>query len=155
MKSSTLRKFNTFIMLKLPAAWLCGVRIKEISDNRCQVGVRHRWINQNPFNSMYFAVQAMAAELSTGALVMAGVRQSGRNISMLVKRNEAVFNKKATGRISFQCSDGHKVATAIEETLSSGEGQTFWMESKGVNQAGEEVSHFRFEWSIKEKSNSR
>ena len=32
--------------------------------------VKHRWINQNPFNSMYFAVQAMAAELSTGALVM-------------------------------------------------------------------------------------
>jgi hypothetical protein len=31
---------------------------------------KHRWINQNPFNSMYFAVQAMAAELATGALVM-------------------------------------------------------------------------------------
>jgi hypothetical protein len=34
------------------------------------VSVKHRWINQNPFNSMYFAVQAMAAELATGALVM-------------------------------------------------------------------------------------
>lgn len=152
MKSSTLRKFNTFIMFKLPVAWLSGVRIKEIADNRCRVGVKHRWINQNPFNSMYFAVQAMAAELSTGALVMAGVRQSGRSISMLVKKNEALFSKKATGRISFECRDGHKVVTAVKETLESGEGQTFWMESTGVNQAGEEVSHFRFEWSIKEKS---
>jgi hypothetical protein len=32
----------------------------------CVATVKHRWINQNPFNSMYFAVQAMAAELSTG-----------------------------------------------------------------------------------------
>lgn len=151
----TPANFNRFLMFKLPSAWINGVRVKKIDLEQCEVKVRHRWINQNPFKSMYFAVQAMAAELSTGALVMAGVRQSGRNISMLVKRNEAVFNKKATGRISFQCSDGHKVATAIEETLSSGEGQTFWMESKGVNEAGEEVSHFRFEWSIKEKSNSR
>lgn len=138
-------------MLKLPSAWLCGVRLQEIGDNRCRVSVKHRWLNQNPFNSMYFAVQAMAAELSTGALVMTGVRESGKRISMLVRRNESEFIKKATGRISFSCNDGSKVAQAINQTLATGEGQTFWMESVGVNEEGIEVSRFRFEWSIKVK----
>ena len=151
MNSSIIKKLNTYLMLKLPSAWICGVRVKEIGDNRCSVSVKHRWMNQNPFNSIYFAVQAMAAELSTGALVMAGVRESGKRISMLVKRNESEFSKKATGRISFICSDGNKVAQAIELTLASGEGQTFWMESVGTNEEGVEVSRFRFEWSIKVK----
>jgi hypothetical protein len=45
------------------------VRVATIDENNVWY-LKHRWINQNPFNSMYFAVQAMAAELATGALVM-------------------------------------------------------------------------------------
>jgi hypothetical protein len=59
-----------FYFFKLPAAFICGVRVKKLDEKECVATVKHRWINQNPFNSMYFAVQAMAAELSTGALVM-------------------------------------------------------------------------------------
>ncbi len=73
----TPKKLNQFLMLKLPSAWLCGVRVKAISDTNCSVGVKHKWINQNPFKSMYFAVQAMAAELSTGALVISSFYQKG------------------------------------------------------------------------------
>ncbi len=62
------QKLNSFLMFKLPSAWLCGVRVEKIDANHCETRVKHRWINQNPFNSLYFAVQAMAAELSTGAL---------------------------------------------------------------------------------------
>ena len=43
---------------------------------------------------MYFAVQAMGAELSTGALVMYHVKQKEGNISMLVAQNKAVFTKR-------------------------------------------------------------
>ena len=63
-------RLNKFLFFKLPSAYLCGVRVKQIDDDHCVVSVKHRWINQNPFNSMYFAVQAMAAELSTGAMVI-------------------------------------------------------------------------------------
>ena len=66
----TTRKINVFLLFKLPSAFICGVRAKQLEATKCVVSVKHRWINQNPFNSMYFAVQAMAAELSTGALVM-------------------------------------------------------------------------------------
>ena len=144
-------KLNSFLMFKLPAAFICGVRVKAIDHRQCLVSVKHRWINQNPFKSMYFAVQAMAAELSTGALVIAGIKQSGKNISMLVASNKSAFTKKATGRINFTCQDGHLIDEAIKNTLATGEGQTFWMTSKGVNEIGEQVSVFEFEWTIKVK----
>ncbi len=146
------KKLNAFLMIKLPSAWFCGVRVKEIDASGCITGVRHRWINQNPFNSMYFAVQAMAAELSTGALVMDQIQESGEKISMLVAQNKAAFTKKATGKITFTCTDGDKISSAIKETIRTGEGQTFWMKSIGANEKGEEVSVFEFEWTVRLKT---
>lgn len=144
-------KLNTFLFLKLPAAFWSGVRVKSISNAQCVVTVKHRWFNQNPFKSMYFAVQAMAAELTTGALVMMQIRNSGRNISMLVANNNGNFSKKATGRITFTCNDGYIIEQAIQKTIASGEGQTLWMKSIGENEKGEQVSEMNFEWSIKLK----
>lgn len=143
------QKLNSFLMFKLPSAWLCGVRVKEIDTSHCTTGVTHRWINQNPFNSLYFAVQAMAAELSTGALVMTAIRKSGHPVSMLVAQNKARFTKKAKGKITFICNDGNLINSALEETIKTGEGQTFWMRSHGVNEEGQEVSVFEFEWTIR------
>lgn len=145
-------KLNTFLMLKLPSAWISGVRVKKISKGECEVGVRHRWINQNPFNSMYFAVQAMAAEMSTGAMVMLHIRDSGEKISMLVAQNKAVFTKKATGKIVFICRDGDLIRSAIEKTIATGEGETFWMKSEGFNEEGIKVSTFDFEWTVRKKA---
>lgn len=144
-------KLNTFLLLKLPSAWICGVRVKKIQANSCEVGVKHRWLNQNPFNSMYFAVQAMAAELSTGALVMGHIRETDQKISMLVAQNKATFSKKATGKIRFVCNDGLLITGAIERTIATGEGQTFWMKSTGYNEDGVEVSTFDFEWTLRVK----
>ncbi|SDH90288.1 protein of unknown function [Winogradskyella thalassocola] len=139
-------------MFKLPAAFFTGVRTKELNENSCVVSVKHRWVNQNPFNSMFWAVQGMAAELTTGALVMKKIRGSGKKISMLVASNNASFTKKATGRIMFTCNEGHKIDDAINKAIETGEGQTVWLNSKGVNKDGVEVSNFNFEWTLKVKS---
>lgn len=147
----SVSKLNKFLFFKLPSAFICGVRVKHIDDTKCVVTVKHRWINQNPFNSMYFAVQAMAAELSTGALVMHYIQKSGKNISMLVANNKGNFTKKATGRITFVCNDGHLAEQAIHEAISTKEGQTFWMKSIGTNEKGEQVSEMDFEWSVRTK----
>lgn len=149
----TASNLNKFLFLKLPSAFMCGVRVKEIDGNKCIVTVRHRWMNQNPFNSMYFAVQAMAAELSTGALVMFQIETTVKNISMLVANNKSNFTKKATGRITFVCNDGHHAKKAIQDAITTGEGQTFWMKSIGTNEKGEQVSEMDFEWSVRVKSN--
>jgi hypothetical protein len=144
-------KLNTFLLFKLPSAYISGVRVKQINKDQCVVSVKHRWINQNPFNSMYFAVQAMAAELSTGALVMYLIQESGRKISMLVANNKGTFTKKAKGRITFTCTDGNLIKDGIARAVVTGEGQTFWMKSVGVDEAGDVVSEMDFEWSIKVK----
>ncbi len=144
-------KLNTFLIFNLPSAFLCGVRVKSIDYSHCFVSVKHRWINQNPFKSMYFAVQAMAAELSTGALVMLQIQKSGKNISMLVARNKSEFTKKAKGRIVFSCHDGERVENAIKQTIETGQGQTFWMTSIGIDETGQQVSVMEFEWTVKVK----
>ena len=145
-------KLNTYLMFKLPAAYFTGVRTKHIDDTTCVVSVKYRWINQNPFNSMFWAVQGMAAELTTGALVMKKIRESGKKISMLVANNNGSFTKKATGRITFKCKEGHKIDAAIAKAIETGEGQTVWLNSNGVNKDGVEVSSFNFEWTLKVKS---
>jgi hypothetical protein len=147
----TASKLNQFLFFKLPSAFICGVRVKTIDATECIVSVKHRWINQNPFQSMYFAVQAMGAELSTGALVMYHIQKSGRKISMLVANNKGNFTKKATGRITFKCNDGHLIEEAIQKTIATGEGQTFWMKSIGMNEQGVQVSEMDFEWSVRVK----
>ncbi len=147
----SVSNLNKFLLFKLPSAFICGVRVKEIDENKCVVTVKHRWMNQNPFNSMYFAVQAMAAELSTGALVMFEIQKSEKKISMLVANNKSNFTKKATGRITFVCNDGNKANRAIQEAIATGIGQTFWMKSIGTNEKGEQVSEMEFEWSVKTK----
>jgi hypothetical protein len=145
-------KLNIFLLYKLPAAYLTGVRTKYIDSEKCIATVTFRWINQNPFKSMYWAVQGMAAELTTGALVMSKIKNSGKPISMLVANNKATFTKKATGRITFICNDGQKVDDAIANAIATQEGQTIWMTSVGTNKEGVVVSTFNFEWTIKVRS---
>lgn len=145
-------KLNTFTFFKLPSAFWSGVRVKVISAEICQTTVKYGWFNQNPFKSMYFAVQAMAAEFTTGALVMYRIKESGKDISMLVAQNKAVFTKKATGRITFTCNQGNLIAEVIQKAIDTNEGQTVWLTSIGVNEKEEQVSEMQFEWTLKARS---
>lgn len=147
----TASKINLFLLTKLPSAWFCGVRLKTLNEQKCITTVTHRWINQNPFNSMYFAVQAMAAELSTGAIVMKEISQSGEKISMLVQENSSSFLKKAKGKITFTCEDVGLVKENIKKTLTDAEGKKFWMTSSAINEAGDVVSEFKFQWTVRKK----
>ena len=101
---------------------------------------------------MFWAVQGMAAELTTGALVMKKIKESGKNISMLVANNNASFTKKATGRIMFTCDEGLKINEAIDKAIKTSEGQTVWLNANGINEEGIQVSSFNFEWTLKVKS---
>lgn len=147
----TPSKLNLYSFFKLPSAWWCGVRLKSIDKSKAVVTVRYGWRNQNPFKSMFWAVQGMAAELSTGALMIDRIQDSERNISMLVANNNANFSKKATGKITFTCADGHLIKEALDKTIETGEGQTIWMKSVGVNVDGLVVSTFNFEWTVRLK----
>lgn len=147
----TPRKINSFMFFKLPLAYFGGVRLAILNEKSAIVKIKHRWINQNPFKSMFWAAQGMAAELSTGVLVMKGIENSGKKVSMLVTNQKGSFTKKATGKIRFECHQGEQVANAIKASTETGEGKVIVMKSEGFNEEGISVSNFEFEWSLKVK----
>ena len=141
-------KYTLFTLFKLPAAWITGVRLTHLDDQSSTASIKHRWINQNPYNSMFWAVQGMAAEFPTGILLTKEIKRSKRNISMLVLNNKASFTKKATGRINFTCSQGEEARATIEKLVNTGEPQTVWLNAVGINESGQQVSSFSFEWTL-------
>ena len=148
----TTRRINIFLFLKLPSAFISGVRLQSISEEKAIVAVKYKWINQNPFKSMFWAVQGMASELTTGILIMQHVNKSEKKISMLVTNMNASFNKKATGKIYFECNEGVLIKEMIKKALFTNEGQTIMLSSIGKNEEGVEVSRFEYEWSLKVKN---
>lgn len=64
---------------------------------------------------MYFAVQAMAAEFTTGALVMFHIKSSGKNISMLVAQNKAVFTKRLLVKSLLHAIKERKLQNALKK----------------------------------------
>mgnify|MGYP006391740897 FL=1 len=91
----------------------------------------------------------MTACITTRDLIMYQIKSSGKNISMLVAQNKSVFTKKATGRITFSCTQGDAIKEAIHKAIETKDGQTIWLTSIGKNEKGEQVSEMQFEWTIK------
>ena len=144
----TISSINTFLFFKLPSVWWCGIRVREISKVSCSANVRLGWFNKNPFKSLFWAVQGMAAELTTGILIMQAINESKKNISMLVLNNKANFSKKAKGLIRFNCNQGKKINETINKALETKKSQTVWVKSHGKDESGDVVSSFEFEWTI-------
>lgn len=142
-------KFRLFLFTKVPSAFFSGVRINDINPDACSVTVPYKWLTQNPFRSTYFASLAMAAELSTGALVMAHTYKSTPSISTLVTRIEAGFVKKATGITTFVCADGSLISDAIATAVQSGQAGSIQATSTGRNANGEVIAVFTVTWSFK------
>lgn len=147
-------KFRLFLLMKLPSAFFCGVRVKYINPQEAAVSVPYKWLSQNPFKSTYFACLAMAAEMSTGLLAMMSTYKSKPPVSMLVVGLEAVYHKKATGLTVFTCVDGTAISNAVKEAISSGEGRSIKARSIGRNRQGELVAEFFITWSFKAKTHS-
>lgn len=148
----SLFQLNLFLLFKLPSAFICGVRVKSVNNDSCIASVKHRWINQNPFHSIYFAVLAMTAELTTGVLVMYYIKKHKANMSMLVTANQSVFTKKAVGRVFFTCNQGQFIENIILNAIKTNEPQQIELISVGINSQNEQVAEFKFQWSIKTRS---
>ncbi|MEX0813404.1 MAG: DUF4442 domain-containing protein [Chitinophagales bacterium] len=144
--------FRFFLLWKLPLGWFAGLKLKKLSPEECVATIPYGWRSQNPFQSIYFAAQSMAAELSTGALVMFGIAGKKPAFAMLVVGMEAEFTKKADQLTTFTCHDGPKLFEAIKRAEETGEAQQIKMETIGTMPDGTEVARFYFTWSIKQRS---
>ncbi len=148
----TPKKINIFLLFNLPSAFISGVRLRTLTEERSEVFVRYQWINKNPFGSLYWATQGMASELATGVLVMRSIAESKKRISMLVTQQKGTFFKKGKGKVLFSCDGGEKVKKAIQNAIDTQEGQVLILKSKGVDEAGDVVSEFEYTWGIKVKA---
>jgi hypothetical protein len=116
--------FQFFVFQKLSAAFWAGLSMAQFDEESCGVRVKLSWFNQNPFRSMYFAVEAMAAEMSCGMLAFGQVYKRQPAVSMLVEKLEAKFVKKATGVIIFTCADGLAFQQAVNDALENKDGSS-------------------------------
>ncbi len=157
-KAETVRRrmlspfwMRLFLLLKLPLGFMAGLRVRHLDRHRCQATVPYGWRTQNPFRSTYFAAQAMAAELSTGALAMYAVESAPASVALLITGLEGGFGKKATALATFTCDGGDALFEAVAETVRTGEPATATVETVGTMANGTEVARFRFTWSFKRR----
>lgn len=142
-------KFGLFKIFKLPLAFLVGIKLKELSESTSTTSVKYKRLNTNPFKSMYFAVLAMAAELSTGALALFSIAKHKESIAVLVVESKGKFHKKAIGKIKFICEDGALFNQQLDHCVKTKTPVTVIGTSKGYNEANELVCEYEFTWSFK------
>lgn len=131
--------------------FLAGLRIRELDENKCVTSVPFKWLTKNPFRSMYFAVQSMAAELSTATPCLLAVQGHQPSIAFIIVDLKASFYKKATGRVFFSCVDGLNAFDAVDAAIKTGEPQTAVFKTEGKMKDGTLVSSFEVTWSFKQR----
>ena len=144
--------FKLFLWRKLPLGAFAGLRLRSLDEGGCTVILPGGWRTQNPFRSTYFAAQAMAAEMSTGAPAMVLVQGNDARISFLVTEVRARYTKKIAGESQFTFREIGEMADTIERATQTGEAATFVARSVGKNEAGDVASEFEVTWSFKQRS---
>lgn len=142
-------KFRLMLWKELPMGFASKMKIKELTDERCQVTVPYNRKNKNPFQSTFWAVLGMAAEMSSGAMMLQYTHGQKPSVAMLVADCHAEFVKKATDVTTFTCNDGLKIRAAIEKTIETGEPELIECKMVGANEAGEVLTNWIFNWSVK------
>ncbi|HHZ73821.1 MAG TPA: DUF4442 domain-containing protein [Candidatus Poseidoniales archaeon] len=142
-------KFRMFSLVSMPTARFAGLRMDRINNEICATSIPGGWRSQNPFKTMYWAVQGMGAELATGAAPFAISRAMPEKLRMFVVGTEASFTKIAKGRITFTCDEVPSARNAIEKSMKSGEPVECVLKSTGRDTSGEIVSEWIFKWNFR------
>lgn len=141
-----------YMFFKLPMGFLAGLRVREMSKERTVVSVPFKRRNKNPFKSIYFAVQSMAAEMSTASGCMLAIQAQSPSVAFIIVDLKASFSKKATSQTYFTCEQNHKAFEAVAKCIESGEATQATFETVGKMKDGTEVARFEFTWSFKQRS---
>jgi hypothetical protein len=144
--------FKMYLLKKLPMAYIAGIKLPVLNDEKAVTTVKYSWLTQNPFHSMYFACLSMSAEMSSGVLVLNGVYESKPAVSMLIVKNQAIYHKKAVGTITFTCADGKLISEYVNKAKTTGESISIDTTSIGKDEKGDIVAEFIFTWSMKVKN---
>ena len=143
--------FKLFLILKLPLAFLAGVRLKSLNDTHSTIQLKYSYLTKNPFKSIYFAALSMAGELASGILAASFIYKNIPKISMLVVGVNIEFSKKAIGLINFTCIQGKEIQDCINKSIITKEGQTIDIITTATDNEGDVVAVFNIRWSFKSK----
>jgi hypothetical protein len=151
VKQVTSGKFRWYLFMQLPMGWIAGLRVVELSKNKCITSVPFKWLTKNPFRSMYFAVQSMAAELSTASTCLLAVSGQKPSIAFIIVDMKANFYKKAVDKVYFTCENAGNAFDAVEDCIKTGESASATFKTTGKMKDGTVVSEFEFTWSFKQR----
>ena len=145
--------FRAFTLAKIPLAAFAGLRVRALDARACEASVPYGWRSRNPFGSLYFAAHAMAAEMSTGALVLYHLADQGgeASVSTLITKMTATYGKAAKALTVYRCEEGEAVAGAVRRALETGEPVEVDVATRGTTD-GVVTADFRFTWSMKRRS---
>jgi hypothetical protein len=145
-------RFRAFLWARLPLAACAGLTLRSLDAQSCTVALPGGWRTRNPFGSAYFAAQAMAAEMSTGAPAFMLVQGAGASVAMILRGIRAVFTKRISGRSSFTFSDVAGMQAVVERAVRSGESEVYTGRSIGRTADGAVAAEFEVTWSFKRRA---
>jgi acyl-coenzyme A thioesterase PaaI-like protein len=145
-------KQKLFYLKSLPMGLISGIRLVHLDEAKAVAEVPFRWRNKNPFNSMYFAVQSMAAELSTAAPVMLALKDFDADVALIIVDLKVTFVKKAQSKTTFTCTEYSSIHDAITQLKQPGDTTAITLKTTGRDTDENEVATFYFTWSFKRRS---
>lgn len=154
LRRRLLRPFNfrLYLLGKLPLAACAGLRLERLDAERCVVGLPGGWRTQNPFGSTYFAAQAMAAEMSTGAPALILAQGAPRSVALILVGIRAAFAKRIVGGSRYTCADVSGLKQAIDQACGQDEPVVFTARSTASDRDGAACSEFEVTWSFKRRA---
>jgi hypothetical protein len=135
----------------LPLAAFAGLRVQSLDAESCSVRLPGGWRTQNPFGSTYFAAQAMAAEMSTGAPAMVLVAGADASVALLVTQLGARYTKRIVGPSLFTFGDVAGMRAAVAAAAATPEPQVYVARSLGRDARGDVCGEFEIIWSFRRR----
>ena len=98
-------------------AFLSGMKLKELSSSHSVVKMKYKYLNKNPFGSIYFACLSMAGELSSGILAASFTYKSSPKISMLVVAMDVEFDSINTDSYFYMRKSIRKILRLLKKYI--------------------------------------
>jgi hypothetical protein len=143
--------FRMYLLGRLPLAAAAGLRVLRLDEEGCRVRLPGGWRTRNPFGSTYFAAQAMAAEMSTGAPAMVLVEGAPASVALILREIKCVFSKRIEGPSTFTFAAVPALQAAILRAAATSEPVLFVAHATGHDSSGAPCAAFEVTWSFKRR----
>jgi hypothetical protein len=145
-------RFRLYLLRKLPLALAAGLRLVRLDQQQCAVALPGGWRTRNPFGSAYFAAQAMAAELSTGAPAMLLAGGASASVALILVELRAVFSRRILDSCEFVFADVAGMKAAVDGACRTTEPVRYEARSTARSSDGSVLSAFELSWSFKQRA---